>query len=298
MTTSIRPRRSVLYMPGITQRALEKAKSVTADSLILDLEDSVAPDSKTAARELVCNAVNQGGYGQREVVVRINGLDSDWGGEDLNAAATCGADAILIPKVGNAETLKTVTAAMRAAKAPQNMQIWAMLETPDAILNAAEISALHGDPDVNLTCLIMGTNDLLKETRALFTPDRLPVISWLSTAVLAARAHGLDIIDGVYNNFSDEDGLIAECEQGRALGFDGKTLIHPAQLAPCNAIFTPSDEEIEWSRKIIAAFAEPENAGKGVITVDGQMVELLHAKMAERTVAIAQAIESRQQAAA
>ncbi|MEM8645300.1 MAG: CoA ester lyase [Pseudomonadota bacterium] len=298
MTGSIRPRRSVLYMPGINQRALEKAKSLAADSLILDLEDSVAPDAKADARDLVCAAVKAGGYGGREVIIRINGLDSDWGQDDLAAAAKSGADGILIPKVGSAEALKAVAAALKDAKAPASLQIWAMLETPDGILNAKEISALAADQDVNLTCLIMGTNDLLKETRTLFVPDRFPVLAWLSMAVLAARAHGLDIIDGVYNNFSDQEGLRAECEQGRALGFDGKTLIHPAQLAICNEIFTPSDEEIGWSRKILAAFKEPENAGKGVITVDGQMVELLHANIAERTVAIAEAIESNGQAAA
>ena len=298
MTGSIRPRRSVLYMPGINQRALEKAKSLAADSLILDLEDSVAPDSKAAARDLVCGAVKAGGYGGREVIIRINGLESDWGRDDLAAAATSGADGILIPKVGTAEALQSVATALKEANAPDTLQIWAMLETPDGILNAKEIAALAADPSVNLTCLIMGTNDLLKETRTLFVPDRFPVLAWLSMAVLAARAYGLDIIDGVYNNFSDQEGLRAECEQGRALGFDGKTLIHPAQLAICNEIFTPSDEEVTWSRKILAAFDEPENAGKGVITVEGQMVELLHAKIAERTVAIAEAIENSGQAAA
>ena len=298
MTGSIRPRRSVLYMPGINQRALEKAKSLAADSLILDLEDSVAPDAKEAARELVCGAVKDGGYGDREVIIRVNGLETDWGRQDLEAAAVSGADGVLLPKVGDTETLNAVADALRAAKAPETMQIWAMLETPQAILNAEEISALSADPNINLTCLIMGTNDLLKETRTLFVPNRYPVLTWLSMAVLAARAYGLDIIDGVYNNFSDEEGLTKECRQGRALGFDGKTLIHPAQLAVCNEIFTPSDEEVEWSRKIIAAFKEPQNAGKGVITVEGQMVELLHANIAERTVAIAQAIENRQQAAA
>ena len=298
MTGSIRPRRSVLYMPGINQRALEKAKSLAADSLILDLEDSVAPDAKADARDLVCAAVKAGGYGGREVVIRVNGLDSDWGQDDLAAAAVSGADGILIPKVGSTDALKAVAAALKDAKAPGSLQIWAMLETPDGILNAREISTLAADPDVKLTCLIMGTNDLLKETRTLFVPDRFPVLAWLSMAVLAARACGLDIIDGVYNNFSDQEGLRAECEQGRALGFDGKTLIHPAQLTICNEIFTPSDEEIGWSRKILAAFKEPENAGKGVITVDGQMVELLHANIAERTVAIAEAIASNGQAAA
>lgn len=298
MSGSIRPRRSVLYMPGINQRALEKAKTLAADSLILDLEDSVAPDAKDAARELVCTAVKAGGYGDREVIIRINGLDSDWGLDDLNAAAVSGADGILVPKVGNAAALQQVASALKTAGAPEGLQIWAMLETPDAILNAEEISALRSDPAVNLTCLIMGTNDLLKETRTLFVPDRFPVLAWLSMAVLAARAYGLDIIDGVYNNFSDEEGLRAECEQGRALGFDGKTLIHPKQLDVCNTIFSPSDDEVAWSRKIIAAFEEPENAGKGVITVEGQMVELLHANIATRTVAIAEAIESKQQAAA
>ncbi len=298
MAGNIRPRRSVLYMPGINERALEKAKSLSADSLILDLEDSVAPDSKAAARDLVCSRVKAGGYGGRELIVRINGLESPWGEDDLAAAATCGADGVLIPKVGKPGDLVDVVKKLSAAGAPSDLQIWAMIETPLGILNVQDIATVAADPKVNLTCFILGTNDLLKETRAQFVPDRSPVLSWLSATVLAARAYGLDVIDGVYNNFRDEEGLRAECAQGRDLGMDGKTLIHPGQLGPCNEIFSPGADEVEWARRIIAAFKELKNAGKGVITVDGQMVELLHEVMAQRTVAIADAIEKNEQAAA
>ncbi len=296
MSNEIRPRRSVLYMPGINERALEKAKSIAADSLILDLEDSVAPDSKDAARDLVCERVKAGGYGRREIIVRINGLESEWGEDDLEAAATSGADGILVPKVNSANDILDVAERKIQAGAPDALQLWAMIETPFGVLNAQEIAAAAAD--ANLSCLILGTNDLLKESRAHFVSDRSPVLAWLSTAVIAARAYGLDVIDGVYNNFRDEAGLIAEAKQGRDLGMDGKTLIHPAQVGPCNAIFSPAEDDVAWAEKVIAAFKLPENAKKGVITVDGVMVERLHEAMARRTVAIATAIRDQEQAAA
>jgi len=290
----VRPRRSVLYMPGINQRALEKAKTIPADSLILDLEDSVAPDAKREARERVCEAVKAGGYGGRELVIRVNAMETPWGGDDMRAAATAGADAVLIPKVERPGDVVSAAKLLCAAGAPAGLEIWAMVETPASIIQAGEIAAVAGERDINFTCLVMGTNDLLKETRALASHKRLAVVPWLSMTVVAGRAYGLDVIDGVYNNFRDEAGFRAECEQGRTLGMDGKTLIHPSQVAAANAVFSPADDEVDWSRRIIAAFAEAENAAKGVITIDGCMVERLHLAMAERTVAIAEAIAARE----
>jgi len=290
----VRPRRSVLYMPGINQRALDKARTIAADSLILDLEDSVAPDAKDEARRQVCEAVKAGGYGGRELVIRVNAMQTPWGDEDMCTAATAGADAVLIPKVDRPEDVISAAKLLRAAGAPDALQVWAMMETPASILGARAIAAVADERGVNFTCLVMGTNDLLKETRALAGDNRLAVVPWLSTTVIAARAYGLDVIDGVYNNFRDEAGFRAECEQGRTLGMDGKTLIHPSQVGPANAIFSPSSDEVEWSRRIITAFGEAENAAKGVITIDGRMVERLHLAMAERTVAIAEAIAARE----
>ncbi len=290
----VRPRRSVLYMPGINQRALDKAKTIPADSLILDLEDSVAPDAKEVARRQVCEAVKAGGYGGRELVIRVNALETPWGSDDMRAAATAGADAVLIPKVEGPGDVVSAAKLLGAAGAPDTLQIWAMMETPASIICAREIAALAGERDINFTCLVMGTNDLIKETRALPGDNRLAVVPWLAMTVIAARAYGLDVIDGVYNDFRDDDGFRCECGQGRTLGMDGKTLIHPSQVAPANAIFSPGAEEVAWSRRIIAAFAEPENAARGVITIDGRMVERLHLAMAERTVAIAEAIAARE----
>lgn len=290
----VRPRRSVLYMPGINQRALEKARTIPADGLILDLEDSVAPNAKAEARQRVCEAVKAGGYGGRELVIRVNALETPWGSEDTRAAAAAGADAVLIPKVERAGDVISAAKLLRAAGASEDLQIWAMMETPASIVNAPEIAGVAAGREINFTCLVMGTNDLIKETRALATDNRLAVVPWLSMTVIAARAYGLDVIDGVYNDFRDEAGLKAECEQGRTLGMDGKTLIHPSQVGPANAIFSPGSEEVEWSRRIISAFAEPENAAKGVITIDGRMVERLHLAMAERTVTIAEAIAERE----
>ncbi|NNE24477.1 MAG: CoA ester lyase [Rhizobiales bacterium] len=294
----IRPRRSVLYMPGINERALEKAKTIAADSLILDLEDSVAPDAKDTARDMVCAAVKNGGYGAREVVIRVNALETPWGAGDMQAAARSGCDAILISKVGRPGDVVSAAKVVTAAGAPDELQLWAMMETPASILNAREIAALGDDPAINFSCLIMGTNDLLKESRALALGERFAVVPWLAMTIVAARAHGLDVIDGVYNNFKDDAGLRDECLQGRTLGMDGKTLIHPLQVGPCNEIFSPSPEEVDWARQVIAAFAKPENASKGVITIDGRMVERLHEVMAARTVAIADAIAAREAEAA
>ncbi|MFW6077887.1 MAG: HpcH/HpaI aldolase/citrate lyase family protein [Hyphomicrobiales bacterium] len=282
----IRPRRSVLYMPGANARALEKARALPADALILDLEDAVAPDAKAEARARVAEAVKARGFGPREVVIRVNALDTDWGLADLEAAVAAGPDAILIPKVSRPGDIVSAAKILAAREAPPEMRLWAMMETPAAILNAGDIATAGN----RLSCLVLGTNDLLKETRARADGDRFAVVPWLSTCVLAARANGLDVLDGVWNNFKDESGFRAECEQGRSLGMDGKTLIHPSQIADCNDTFSPSDEEVAWSRKIIAAFEQPENAGAGVITLDGRMVERLHLDMARRTVAITDAI--------
>ncbi|HUE47100.1 MAG TPA: CoA ester lyase [Aestuariivirgaceae bacterium] len=282
----IRPRRSVLYMPGANARALEKARGLAADCLILDLEDAVAPDAKADARERVVEAVKARGFGPREVVIRINAIETQWGLADLEAAVAAGPDAILIPKVSRPGDIVSAAKILAARQAPPEMKLWAMMETPAAILDAAAIAASGN----RLACFVLGTNDLLKETRARPDARRFAVIPWLSTCVLAARANGLDVLDGVYNDFKDEAGLRAECDQGRSLGMDGKTLIHPSQIAVCNEIFSPSDDEIAWSRNIIAAFDRLENSGAGVITLEGRMVERLHLEMARRTVAIAEAI--------
>jgi citrate lyase subunit beta/citryl-CoA lyase len=285
----IRPRRSALYMPGSNARVLEKAKTLAADVVIFDLEDAVAPDAKEAAREQVVAAVKGGGYGRRELVIRVNGLDTPWGRADLAAAIAAAPDGILVPKVSKPEDLAQVAAAV--AGAPAKVRAWAMMETPLAILNAREIAATATSPETRLTCFVLGTNDLVKETRAEFDTERTAALYWLSATVTAARAFGIDVLDGVYNNFKDLDGFRRECLQGRRLGMDGKTLIHPDQIAGANEVFSPSAAELAWARKIIAAFEQPENKGKGAITVDGRMVELLHVEMARRTVHIAEAIE-------
>ncbi|WP_406855533.1 CoA ester lyase [Alsobacter sp. KACC 23698] len=289
----IRPRRSVLYMPGSNARAIEKARTLAVDGVILDLEDAVAPDAKAAARAQVAEAVKAGGFGGREVVIRINGLDTPWGEADLRAAAAAGPDAVLAPKISSPSQIVRLASLLASAGAPSSLRLWAMVETPLAILNAGAIASAAQDPSNRLACFVMGTNDLAKETRARFTPDRAPFGQWLSTAVTAARAYGLDILDGVYNAISDEAGFRAECKQGRDFGFDGKTLIHPSQIEPANAIFAPSADEVAWSRKIIAAFQEPENRDKGALQLDGKMVERMHAEIGRRVVAIADAIAAR-----
>jgi citrate lyase subunit beta / citryl-CoA lyase len=291
--TAIRPRRSVLYMPGSNARALEKARTLPADTLILDLEDAVAPEAKATAREQVCAAVGAGGYGSRELVIRINGLETPWGEGDLASAAAAGPGAILVPKVSSPEALVAVGIRLRRLGAPERTRIWAMIETPLAILEAESIASAARDVDTRLDCLVMGTNDLAKETRARLVPGRAPMIPWLMTSLAAARAHELDIVDGVYNALGDEAGFRAECEQARDLGFDGKTLVHPNQIATANEIFAPAPEEVERAQAIIALFDRPENAAKGAVAMEGRMVERLHAEMARRTVAMAEAIAGR-----
>lgn len=294
----VRPRRSVLYMPGANKRALEKAKTLPADSLILDLEDSVAPEAKAQARDSVCVAVKAGGYGHRELVIRVNAIETPWGMDDLRAAVAAAPDAILVPKVSQPGDIVTAAKVLGSVHAPGKTRLWAMMETPKSMLNAREIAALGTEPEHRLACLVMGTNDLLKESRARALHNRIAVVPWLAMTLVAARAFGLDILDGVYNDFRDDKGFREECEHGRTLGMDGKTLIHPSQVTPCNEIFSPTDEEVTWSRAIIAAFDDPENDHKGVITVDGKMVERLHLAMAERTVAIADAIDTMRNAEA
>ncbi len=285
-----RPRRSVLYMPGSNERALEKAKTIPADALIFDLEDAVAPDAKALARDRVCAAVRGGGYGGREIVIRVNALETPWGTEDLLAACTAEPDAILVPKVVHAGDIISVAKILQGVHAAEKIRLWAMMETPMAILNARTIAATAVYAENRLCCLVMGTNDLLKESRARAVHNRFAVVPWLAMTIVAARAYRLDIIDGVYNEFMDEEGLREECERGRTLGMDGKTLIHPSQVGPCNEIFSPTEEEVDWSRKVIDAFGQAENEKKGVIVVEGRMVERLHFAMAQRMVAIAEQI--------
>ena len=292
---TVRPRRSVLYMPGSNARAMEKARELPADAIILDLEDAVAPDAKAKARELIVQALRTGGFGRREVLVRINGLDTGWWLDDL-AVAAAGPDAILVPKVSTPEQLRQLGKHLVGVSAEAGLRVWAMMETPLAMLNVRDIAAAALDPQTRLAGFVMGTNDLAKDTRARIVPGRAPMLPWLMTCVAAARAYGLDILDGVYNELGDAEGLAAECRQARDLGFDGKTLIHPQQIAPCNAAFSPAPAEVDWARKIIGAFDLPENANKGVIQIDGRMVERLHADMARRTVAIADAVTQMQSA--
>jgi citrate lyase subunit beta/citryl-CoA lyase len=290
---TIRPRRSVLYMPGSNARAIEKARSLPADAIILDLEDSVAPPMKPMARRQVAEAVEAGGFAPREVVVRINGLDTEWWLDDLNTIAHAKPDAILVPKVSSPDQLDDIIERIVDVRAAHELRIWAMMETPLAMLHAEAIAAAALDPEIRLTAFVMGTNDLAKETRTRIMPGRAAMLPWLMTCVAAARAHGVEIIDGVYNDLGNAEGFAQECAQARDLGFDGKTLIHPSQIEPCNAAFSPDAAEVAQARKIIAAFELPENQGKGVVALDGRMVERLHADMARRTVAIAEAIAAR-----
>ena len=293
---TVRPRRSILYMPGSNARALEKGRDLPADGLILDLEDAVAPEAKVQARDAVVKAL-QKGFGEREVLVRINGLDTRWWVEDINAVAAARPDAVLVPKVSSPQQLQDLAARLVDMGTDPRVRVWAMMETPLAMLNVRDIAAAALDSETRLAGFVMGTNDLAKDTRAHLVAGREPMVPWLMNCVAAARAYGLDILDGVYNDIGDADGFAAECRQARDFGFDGKTLIHPRQIEPCNAAFSPSPEEVETARKIIAAFDVPENENKGVLQIDGRMVERLHAEMARRTVAIADAIAKRAQAA-
>ena len=282
--TEFRPRRSVLYMPSSNERALEKAKSIPCDALILDLEDAVAPDAKPAAREAACAAVTSGEYGARELTIRINGADTEWHEADLASAAQAGPDAIVVPKVNSADAVRSLVAAMEEHGAPESTTLWAMVETPYAMLHAEEIAAASD----RLTVLVMGTNDLAKELYAEHVPGRHPLLPGLGLALLAARAGGKVILDGVYNDVKDTDGFLAECRQGREMGFDGKTLIHPGQVEGANAAFAPSEQAVEDARGLIQALED--GKGSGVVTFKGRMVENLHVESARRTLEIAEAI--------
>lgn len=286
MATTVRPRRSVLYMPGSNARALEKGRSLPADGLILDLEDAVAPDAKAIARDTIAGALTTGGYGGRELIVRVNGLNTPWGYDDLRMAATSDADAVLLPKVESADAVRQAEAVLRAAGAPAGQTIWCMMETPLGILNAREIAG--ASPAIG--ALVLGTSDLAKDLHAAHTAQRLPMITSLGLCLLAARAYGLAVLDGVHLDLNDDEGFAASCQQGRELGFDGKTLIHPKTIAACNAAFAPDAEEIAQAHRIIAAHAEAAAAGKGVVLVDGKLVETLHVENARRLVALAEAI--------
>jgi citrate lyase subunit beta/citryl-CoA lyase len=285
--SEFRPRRSVLYMPSSNERALEKAKSIPCDGLILDLEDAVAPEAKPDARVAACAAVKSGEYGRRELTIRVNGMDTEWHAEDIAAASAAGPDAIVVPKVNSAEEVLQLVSAMEAAGAPEHTKLWAMVETPIAMFNALSIASASD----RLTVLVMGTNDLAKELYAEHVPGREPLLTGLSLALLAARASGKAIIDGVYNDVKNADGFLAECAQGRQMGFDGKTLIHPGQVEGANEAFAPSGEAIETARGILAAWDARET---GVVTYNGRMIENLHVESAQRTLAIAEAIEALQ----
>lgn len=286
---TLRPRRSVLYMPGANARALEKARELRADCLILDLEDAVAPDAKEMARTQICDALREGGYGAREMVVRINGLATPWGKDDIAAVAAleekARPQALLAPKISTPEDIEAVASLM-----PSGMDLWIMIETPAAVLNLQALAACAERGP--LTAFCMGTNDLAKETGAALIEGRAPMQTALSLSVLAARQYGLAILDGVYIDIPNLDGLAAECQAGADMGFDGKTLIHPSQIETANQVFGPSRAEIEEARIIVAAFDDPANAGKGVLTVNGKMTEFLHRDMARRVLAIADAIEA------
>ena len=283
MSDELRPRRSVLYMPAANARALEKAKTIPADALIFDLEDAVAPDAKDTAREQAVAAAASGDYGNREITIRCNGLDTPWGAADIAAASAAGPAGIVVPKVTGTAHLGAIAAAMEAAGAPDHTAIWPMVETPDAIFAARDIAAFE-----RVAVMVMGTNDLAKELRAASVPGRHSLVPHLATAVLAARAEGVAILDGVFNNITDADGFEAECRQGFEMGFDGKTLIHPSQVGPANDVWAPSNDEIADAQRVIAAFEEAE--GRGVITVDGRMIENLHVDNARRCLAVAAAI--------
>jgi citrate lyase subunit beta/citryl-CoA lyase len=292
--SAIRPRRSVLYMPGANERALEKAKTLPADSLILDLEDAVAPEAKVEARERVCGMVKAGGYGPRELVIRINGLDTEWGSKDLEAAVAAWPHAILAPKVMDRGDIERLEGALQGAQAHPDLQLWIMIETPQSILNIKEIAA--AGVCTQLAGFVMGSNDLLKDFRADPMPDRANLAAAYTLAIAAARAFDMLVFDGVYNDIANADGFAAEARQAKAFGFDGKTLIHPSQIEPCNAIFAPPADLVKQSRDIIAAFADPANAGKGVLKVNGKMTELLHLAQSKHVVAVAEAIAAREAA--
>jgi len=283
---TILPRRSVLYMPGANERALEKAKGLPADAIIFDLEDAVAPDAKAEARDRVAAAVASGEYGRRELTIRVNGADTEWHADDVAAAAAAGPAAVVVPKVGSVAEVAAIEAALEKAGAPDHTAIWAMVETPVAMLDAAAIAGASE----RLTVLVMGTNDLAKELHAEHVPGRAPLLTGLGLCLLAARATGKVILDGVYNDIKDPDGFEAECVQGRQMGFDGKTLIHPSQLEPANRVWAPAPEAVDDARALIATFEEGIAAGKGVVTHNGRMIENMHVDNARRLIALSEAI--------
>jgi citrate lyase subunit beta/citryl-CoA lyase len=285
----IRPRRSHLFMPGSNARALEKARNLPADGIILDLEDSVAPEAKALARNQIATAA-AGGFGRREVLIRINALDSPWWSDDIAMAGSARPDGILVPKVSSADDLRQVADRLGALTADPAIAVWAMIETARAVLHAEELAAASLEAGIRLAGFVFGPNDISRETRIRMLPGRATMLPLIVHCILATRAYGLEILDGPYSDFSNVNGFAQECAQARDLGFDGKTLIHPGQIEACNAIFTPPSEEVAHARRIITAFALPENAGRGAIKLDGQMVERLHAEMAKRTIAIADAI--------
>lgn len=282
-----RPRRSVLYVPGNNARAIEKAVNLPADVILIDLEDAVPPHAKAEARKNAASAIRSEVFRSKELVLRINGLDTDEAAEDLVVAAN--ADAVLVPKVNSDDDIRRAQAGIDQMSDSDTPALWAMIETPKAILNLAAIAAVAAEPGSRLNCFVMGANDLAKDTRVQMTASRLALLPWISQTVLAARAYDLTVLDGVFNGLKDPDGFAAECRQGRGLGFDGKTLIHPGQIAVANQVFGPTESEIAEAKAVVAAFAQPENFGKGVIIVNGRMTELLHLEMAERVLAMAKA---------
>lgn len=284
---ALRPRRSVLYMPASNERALEKARTLPVDGLILDLEDAVGPDHKEAARENAGAAASSGGYGHREVAIRVNGAGTRWHEDDLAAACAAGPDAVVVPKVGSAEQVRELVAAMERHGAPDRTRLWAMVETPTAVLDVAAIATASD----RLAVLVLGTNDLVKELGVRSVPGRGPLLTALSMTVLAARHAGVAVLDGVWNDVKDLEGFEAECVQGRDLGFDGKTLVHPGQVGPCNAVFSPSAEEVEQARGILAAWEGA--GGAGVVVHEGRMVELLHVESARKVLALDEAVRAR-----
>lgn len=292
MPADLRPRRSALFIPGENERALAKGRTIAADVLILDLEDSVAPHHKDKARDAVASLVAELTTGRREIVVRINGLDTPWIARDIAAMAAAGPDAILLPKASRTDDIRRIRAALAAAHAPKTMNLWAMIETPAAVLNASAMGAIAAMPAPALTCYVVGTNDLAAELGATIRPGRAALLPHLAQVIAAARAHDLAVIDGTFNDLDDGQGLDAECRLGRDLGMDGKTVVHPSQVAIANAAFGPSPGEIDWARRVIEAFAAPENAGRGVIRIDGRMVERLHERTARRLLALHDAIRA------
>ena len=286
----IRPRRSLLFMPGSNARALEKARNLPADGIILDLEDSVAPDAKAMARDQIAASLAAKNFGKREILVRTNSLDTPWWIDDVAIAGKAGPDGILVPKISSVRDLAAIADRLSEIGAAASIKVWAMIETARAVLDAEELAAASRDPRMRLAGFVFGPNDISRETRIRMQPGRAAMIPMITHCILAARAYGLEILDGPYSDFGNVDGFALECAQGRDLGFDGKTLIHPGQIEACNAIFTPPDEEVAEARRIIAAFEQPENASRGAIQLDGRMVERLHAEMARRTIAIADAI--------